>query len=165
MINRRRRRRRDFIDTRRENSKFLLENEVSICSTQGCTNQEVNVGICKSHGARCKKKEDDEFISYMMKERNKSDWTDEEKVRINKITKQRMINRRRRRRRDFIDTRRENSKLLLENGVSICSNQEVNGGICKSHGARCKKKEDDEFISYMMKIKNKSDWTDQERFV
>ena len=35
-------------------------------------------------------------------------FTDEEKVRINKITKQRMINRRRRRRRDFIDTRREN---------------------------------------------------------
>ena len=95
-----------------------------------------------------------------MKEINKSNWTDEEKVRINKITKQRMINRRRRRRRDFIDTRRENSKFLLENGVSICStqgctNQEVNGGICKSHGARCKKKEDDEFISYMMKERNK----------
>ena len=48
-------------------------------------------------------------------------FTDEEKVRINKITKQRMINRRRRRRRDFIDTRRENSKFLLENGVSIYS--------------------------------------------
>ena len=42
-----------------------------------------------------------------MKERNKSDWIDEEKVRMNKITKQRMINRRRRRRRDFIDTRNE----------------------------------------------------------
>ena len=46
-----------------------------------------------------------------MKERNKSDWTDEEKVRMNKITKQRMINRRRRRRRDFIDTRNEFIKL------------------------------------------------------
>ena len=38
-------------------------------------------------------------------------FTDEEKVRINKITKQRMINRRRRRRRDFIDTKNEFIKL------------------------------------------------------
>ena len=79
-----------------------------ICSTQGCTNQEVNGGICISHGARCKKKEDDEFISCMMKEINKSDWTDEEKVRMNKITKQRMINRRRNRRRDFIKAKKIN---------------------------------------------------------
>ena len=81
------------------------------CSTQGCTNQEVNGGICKSHGARCKKKEDDEFISYMMKERKKSDWTDEQKVRLINITSLRMIKRRRDRRRGFIDTRRENIKL------------------------------------------------------
>ena len=70
------------------------------------------------------KKEEDEFISYM-KERKKSDWTDEEKVRITKITRQRMINRRRQRRRGFIDTRRgyiklgsgQTTRLML--GISI----------------------------------------------
>ena len=39
-----------------------------------------------------------------MKERKKSDWTDEEKVRITKITRQRMINRRRRRRSELSKT-------------------------------------------------------------
>ena len=40
-----------------------------------------------------------------MKERKKSDWTDEENVGIIKITRLKMINRRRNRRRSFFDTR------------------------------------------------------------
>ena len=46
-----------------------------------------------------------------MKGRKKSDWTDEENLRIIKITRLKMINRRRNRRRSVFDTRNEFIKL------------------------------------------------------
>ena len=70
------------------------------------------------------RKEEDELIS-SLKEKKESDWTDKEKGRINKITKNRMNNRRRTRRRQFLDKKNEfktmgsgeTTRLLL--GISL----------------------------------------------
>ena len=55
------------------------------------------------------KKEDDNDFIYFMKQMDKSDWTDEQKVRLIKITCRKVIGRRQQRRINFIDRKMENN--------------------------------------------------------
>ena len=57
---------------------------------------------------KLKKKDDNDFISFM-KQMDKSDWTDEQKVRLIKITCRKVIGRRQQRRINFIDRKMENN--------------------------------------------------------
>ena len=126
-------------------AKYDKKRVRKICSTQECNNQAYSGGKCTSHGAKrkkcstlgcstssrqggvcyaCMRKEDDELIR-SLKEKKESDWTDKEKGRINKITKNRMIHRRRNRRRSFLDNKfvfntlgsGQTTRLLL--GISL----------------------------------------------